>query len=150
MIRKKSPQQKAQTLEKKGDQQSQQNNHRKAMKHYREAVDLHPEHAPLYQKLIDTQKLLEHEWEEGDLADTISWTMKLQELENPALRLNHARLTPEWNDTIALIKTLMIIPEGEEEDRLISKILDLGDKALPAALDFLLTFKKARKAAEAP
>ncbi len=128
---------KSESLEKKGDQYLAKNNYKKAIEAYRNANELSPSNAALYQKLLDTQSKLDGEWNENDFVEAMDWTMKKQEIENPKIKNIHESLKPEYQRIKQLIgQMLTSLPELREP--LIEKIKSAGVAAVLPLLDTLL------------
>ena len=77
----------------------------KALKYYRESQALSPGNIPIYDKLIQAHEKTGRKWTKTDFALSLEWTMKKQELENPALKKIHERLDPD-KVKAALLETL--------------------------------------------
>src|SRR4029453_10075858 len=103
---------KARQLEEKGDRQVQKKDLKKALQTYRSAAQANPDDPRLYQKLIETKEKVQEEWSEEDFSETMAWTMKKQELENPDIKEVHEVLTPEYNEIRqAIVKMLTTRPD---------------------------------------
>lgn len=58
-----------------------------------EALDQHT--MPIYDALLTAHARVTTEWSDADLANSLRWEMRRQELADPTVALRHARLTPE-------------------------------------------------------
>ena len=83
---------KAETSEAKGDKAFSKKKFKNALSHYREAQKLEPNKTVLYDKLVEAHRKGTKEWTREDFSLSLEWTMKKQELENPALKNVHERL----------------------------------------------------------
>lgn len=128
-----------------GDQYFNREKFKKAMNCYRKAVGLDPEHLPLYEKLIQTQTKLGKELNDEEFAESLGWTMKKQELENPGMKRVHAQLEPEWNEIVELIKQMMNETDEMKETHWVEKIADYGTLSVYPLIEILLSFKKLGK-----
>lgn len=133
---------KAQATEQKGDRFFQKGKFKKALQSYRMVQKENPDYLPVYDKLIETHQKTKEEWTDGDFSESLFWTMKKQELENPGLKRLHARLEPEWIEISKLIQQMMQAGDENEETALVEKIVGHGTKALYPLIEFLLSFKK--------
>lgn len=131
-----------QKLVEKGDKYFTQKKYKKALEKYQRANELDPDNKSVYEKMIAAHLEVKDEWTDLDFANSVSWTMKKQELENPSLKRIHARMTPEWDEINSLIKTLLLAGNEEDESQTINHILSHGEKALYPLLEFVLGIKK--------
>lgn len=129
---------KAASLEAKGDQLAEKEKFQKAMKAYRGAQEANPENPAIYEKLVETQMHLKEDWDEKEFFESMTWTMKKQELENPGLSEVYETLGPEYREIQSII-TQMLVTEPEAREPLIQKIKGFGIKALRPLLDTLLS-----------
>lgn len=127
-----------------GDEYMAKKKYTKALKRYKKAKELAPERTDLYDKLIKAHDLAvkEEDWHEDDVADSVGWTMEKQELENPALKLLHERLTPEWNNISAKISALITSESEDDEIRIVEEIRAYGHDAIYPLIFTLLQIKK--------
>ncbi len=130
----------------KGDKHASKNKFDKALKEYKKAKDLDPENKEIYSKLVDTHKKATIEWNETDFTESLEWTMKLQELENPKMKRLHAQMTPEWKRINGLIRLLLETKEEAEETDFVEKISAYGKEAVYPLVEFILQFKRLNKA----
>lgn len=139
--KKKDPK-KALKHEAKGDKLAGKGKFREAMGEYQKSEALDPERVEIYDKLIDTQgQIGESEWREEDFANSMSWTMRRQELQNPHIRLVHETFSLEYREVHQLLQRLMTALGEEQENALVEKILEYGERASLPMLHFLLSIK---------
>src|SRR5262245_55362795 len=108
-----------------GDRHTKRKQLAKALKAYRDALKADPNNPLLYQKLIETKERMPEEWSEEDFSETMAWTMKKQELENPTLKDVHEVLTPEYHEIRQTIVKMITTPP-EMRDPLIAKVKGYG------------------------
>ncbi len=138
------------TLEKKGDDYARREKVGKALEAYRRASELDPENPVIYDKLSETLLKSKEEWTEKEFAESLSWTMKKQELENPLMEDLHDSLSPEYQEIRKLISQILTTPP-ELRDSLIVELKKFKEKAVRPLLDVLLTLDEiARKSGENP
>ena len=149
---KKTDPKKALKLEAKGDKLVGKGKYREAMGEYRKSETLNPERTEIYDKLIETQaQVPESEWVEEDFANSMSWAMRRQELQNPQLRLVHETFSLEYREVHQLLQRLMTALGEDQENAIIEKILQYGERAGLPMLHFLLSIKAfARQNPEGP
>ncbi|MCE9623876.1 MAG: hypothetical protein K8R69_00245 [Deltaproteobacteria bacterium] len=148
---KKTDPKKALKHESKGDKLVGKGKFRDAMSEYQKSEALNPDRVEIYDKLIETQGHLENEWEEEDFANSMTWTMRRQELQNPHIRLVHETFSVEYREVHQLLQRLMMAPNEEQENTVIEKILQYGERAGLPMLHFLLSIKAlARQNTEGP
>lgn len=133
---------KAQRCEEKGDQLAKKGLPKKALEHYLTALELNTASLSLYDKVIKAHDALKAEWTNEDFAKSLDWTMKKQELANPALKRLHAKLTPEWQEISQHIQRVMSAKTNEDETAGIEKIHAYGDRAIYPLIEILLAIKK--------
>ncbi len=138
MFFKKTPREKADKLEKKGDHFLDKHQYEKALKAYRDASELNPESPSLYEKLVNAQSRLEGDWNENDFIENISWVMKKQEIDTPEIKNLHETLNPEYAQIKKLIAHLLSAPP-EEKAADIERIKAYGEKAVLPLLHTLIT-----------
>src|SRR5262245_14677925 len=129
---------KAMELEAKGDRYAGRQDLQKALKAYRSACEADPDNPAIYGKLIEVKGQLQEEWSEEDFSETLSWTMRKQELENPGIKEVYEVLSPEYNEIKQTIFRMLTTPP-ELRDPLIAKIKNYGIKAVRPLLDTLLS-----------
>ena len=83
------------------------------------------------------------EWTENDFEDSMTWTMRQQELENPEILQVYEKFSKEYQEVQKLVQTLMLSAEPQEEGKIIHQILEYREKASLPILHFLLSVKKA-------
>ena len=138
---KKTDPKKALKHEAKGDKLAKKEKFREALKEYRLSEAMNPTRPEIYEKLIETHKSFEHEWVEQDFTDSLTWTMRKQELQNPRIRWVHETFSVDYQEVKTLIQGLMTAFDPETEVKLMEKILDRGDKAVLPLLHFVLSVK---------
>lgn len=144
-FRKKSPQEKARWLEKKGDLCFAKGKFHKAYHFYHEAVELDETLTPLYDKLIALLKEQQEDWQEEHFAHSLFWEMRKKEIQDPTFKRIHARSEPESQAITKLVKKMLEAPSQEEETKCIEEVAAYGPQALYPLLDFILAFKEAGK-----
>jgi hypothetical protein len=142
MFRSKKPNpSKARKLEQKGDRLFGKNKFAGALQQYRDSAKLDPDRPELYQKLATTLEKTEKEWTQEDFEESLGWTMRQQELENPELKWVHQKFTTEYQAVQKLLQQLMLLENSEAEQQVITQILLFEEKATLPILDFLLAMK---------
>jgi hypothetical protein len=141
MSEKKPDPKKALKHEAKGDKLFGKEKYREALKEYQKSETFDPSRPEIYEKLIETHGRYQHEWVEQDFSDSLSWTMRRQELQNPQIKWVHETFTPEYQEIQKLIQGLMAAMDPEREGALTTKILDFGPKAVLPLVHFLLSLK---------
>lgn len=127
--------------ESKGDDLVRQGKFREAVAEYKKSEALNPERPEIYEKLIETHAHHEAEWSEEDFSDSMTWTMRRQELQNPRLRLVHETFSVEYREIHRLLQSLMMAGGEEQENQCLEKILEYGETAVVPMLHFLLSIK---------
>ena len=152
MLRNKIPNpSKARKLEQKGDQLFKKEKFEKALEQYREAEKLDPDRPEIYQKLSLALEKSGREWTQEDFEESMSWTMRQQELEHPELKWVYQKFTTDYQAVQKLVQQLMLLQDQELEQQIISQILSFEDKATLPLLDFLISLKTmAHKPQEPP
>ena len=125
-------------LEAKADRLAEKNKPDQALNLYREASLANPENAALYDKMIEIKATLQGEWTEEDFAESLDWTLKQQEIENPELKKIYESLSPEYLEIRQLI-TQLLITEPELREPLVSRIKKFEAKAVQPLIDTLLS-----------
>lgn len=118
---------KAQKLEALGDKLVKKKNFKSALKKYRKALEHEPDDTSLMDKLITTRDKLPDEWELDDFVESLSWTMKKQEIERPGIRHVHAKLSPEWKGIMDEAVRLITAPDDQTLPVIIDKFLAHGE-----------------------
>lgn len=129
----------------KGDKYAQKGKFKAALKQYRRAQELDPDNLFLYDKLIETHKIIKTEWTDKDFAESLAWTMQKQELENPKFKRVHARMEPEWKEITQLIQRMMQVEDEKTEVDLVEQIVAYEDLALYPLIEVILSFKELQK-----
>ncbi len=132
---------KALKFEEKGDKLVKKGKFREALAEFRKSEGLNPNRIEIYRKLIETLNRFEHEWKEEDFSNSMIWTMRRQELENPQIKWVHETFTLEYKEVQQLVQRLMVALDQKVEDGLIEKILTYGERATLPMLHFLLSIK---------
>lgn len=140
--------QKAFVNENAGDAHFKKGRFDKALKRYRKAVELGANNPRIYEKLVLSHKNSTSVWTEAEFAESLGWTMQKQELENPHLKMVHAKMEPEWNEIAMLIKEMMLASDDSNETALAERIAVYKDKATYPLVEALLSFKKLGKKRE--
>lgn len=126
----------------KGDELLKKGKFKKALEKFKKALDLDPDRPELYDRLIDAHDKADIEWDEKDVADSVGWVMKRQELTNPSIKITHARLTPEWQEVTDKIKLLIAASSEGDEQKLIEAIRSHETDAIYPLIDTILQIKK--------
>ncbi|MFH0799688.1 MAG: hypothetical protein V2A66_05860, partial [Pseudomonadota bacterium] len=84
---------KAARHESKGDSHLADGKPKRAIEEYKKALAVDPERRYIYDKLVDAMDRLPGEWGLKEFAESVSLTMKKQELENPPIKQVHAKLS---------------------------------------------------------
>jgi tetratricopeptide (TPR) repeat protein len=129
----------------KADKYFSQNKFKKALSYYQQANELDPDNKEIYDKMIKSHLEIKDTWTDTDFSNSLTWTMKMQELNNPSLKIVHAKMSPEWIEDSRLIRHLLLTQDASEETRIIQDILALGEKAVYPLLDLILTLKNSQK-----
>lgn len=114
---------------------------KQALKEFEMAMELDPERADIYDKLISTHKNMDIEWDEYDIAKSLSWEMKKQEIDNPNLKYTHAQLQPQWKKITNKIQLLINECDDKKEAALIEEIHDYSTDAIYPLIHTLLQIK---------
>lgn len=112
-----------------------------ALVKYRAAQALSPDAPDLYRKLIAAHQAATPEWGPKDLAESLAWEMRCQELDHPPIRDLHERLSPEWQEVTDLLHRLVIVEDAAVVARLREEIIGYGAKAVRPLLDLFLLLK---------
>lgn len=73
----------------------------------------------------------------------MSWVMQKQELESPAIKQVHAKLTPEWEMATKLAMEILHAPDEAMAGMLIERLVAMGEVATRATIGILVDLKKA-------
>lgn len=128
--------------ESKGDELAASGRHEKALQEYRKALECDPGNSALYDKLISTRDALPGEWDDADFAESVSWAMKKQEQEHPAIRQVHARLSPEWEKATTLALTILNEPDDQRCAELTETLVGMGEIATRAIVGLLADLRR--------
>jgi tetratricopeptide (TPR) repeat protein len=132
---------KARRLEQKGDRFFEKDKFEKALQCYRDSAKFDPDRSEIYQKLSTTLEKTDKEWTQEDFEESMSWTMRQQELENPDIKWIHQKFSNEYQAVQKLLQQLMLLNNPEDEQGIIIQILNYQEKAALPILDFLLAMK---------
>ncbi len=137
---------KADKLVHEGDEHSVKGKFSKALKKYRKAHELDPEHDGLADKLLDMHEkaLGESEWELEDFAEHVGLAMEKQEQEHPPIKQTHAKLTPEFKDVSNLILKILQEDDDEKAGPMIEDLVSRGEIATRALIDLLRSMKNVK------
>lgn len=141
-MQKKTNKKKAEKLIARGDKLAKKGKFGRALKKYKKARKFDPERADLYDRLVNTHEKSTEEWKLQDVAESVGWVMEKQELENPAIKLLHRRLSPEWNQIIEKISTLIMCEAEDQECKIIEEIQSFGTEAVYPLIYIILQIKK--------
>jgi len=120
-------QEKADKLETAGDALASKGDYKKALKKYRQAVKEEPDKPGLYDKLVDAHEKAKEDWKKEDFVESLSWTMKKQELLEPAIRQVHAKLLPEWKKTVEVALKVINAPDDDKLPKLVEELVATGE-----------------------
>lgn len=127
--------------ESKGDKLAAKGKFRQAIEEYQKSESYDSERPEIYEKLVNTLNRFEHEWNEQDFSNSMTWTMRQQEILHPEMRWVHETFSVEYKEVQKLIQRLMIAMGTEVENKLVNEILNYGEKANLPMLHFLLSLK---------
>lgn len=128
-----------------GDTHRDQKKYKKALSSYETALKIDPKQASIYDRLIETHQMLDHQWTDEDFTKSLEWTMKKQELENPQIKRIHAKLAPEWKKIIELIERLLQSLDETADTVIIERIASYGERAVYPLIEALLSIKNKRQ-----
>jgi tetratricopeptide (TPR) repeat protein len=143
MSPKKRNPQKALKLEAKGEALMAKGSIKRALKKFRKAIEYDPERESIYDKLVKAKDMLPVNWDLEDFIESLDWTMKKQERENPCLRQVHARLSPEWEKARELVIMIVATADPQKRSKLIEDLVLTGEAGLRAAIDLLVEINEA-------
>jgi len=136
---------KADKLEKAGDSFVAKGEYKKALKKYRQAAKEDPERQSLYDKLVDVHEKANVDWKMDDFVESLSWTMKKQELETPAIKQVHAKLEPEWKKAMDLSLKIIVAPEDENLSKMIEELVKYGEIGTRVLIEIVRSFIKEKE-----
>ena len=148
MFCKKQNPKKAAKHEAKGDRLLAKGKLTKALKHYRRALEFDPERTAIYDKLIQTRDGIDGDWNVDDFAESMSWVMDKQEIDNPSIRQVHARLTPEWEKASGLAMAAIIEEDEVARGKKVEELVGMGNIATRVLIDILMEMNQAAKNAK--
>lgn len=99
----------------------------------------------MVKKKSPPKKKKQTQWTDVEFVETLVETMKKQEEEFPALKRVHARLEPQWQIVIDLIKKMMEAPTDTATEDVVADIARHGEHALYPLIDFILSIKGMKK-----
>jgi hypothetical protein len=132
---------KARVLEVKGDKFVQKNKDEKAFECYQQALELDENRLELYDKLQDLHSKYSDGWDEDDFAYSVYITMKKQEVVDPTFKRIHAQSSPEYHDTLKIIKKMIHAKTRATETKYVEEIFALGEDAIYPLIDHVLSIK---------
>jgi len=148
MFCKKPNPRKATRHEAKGDRLLAKGKLTKALKQYRKALEFDPERTTIYDKLIQTRDGVDGEWNVDDFAESMSWVMDKQEIDNPSIRQVHAKLSPEWEKAINLAMSTIIEEDETLRGEKIEELVGMGDIATRVLIDMMMEMKQGQEVDE--
>jgi len=113
-----------------------------ALKEYKKARKLDPKRQDIYDRLVEAHDKSTNEWKPEDVVESVGYIMEKQELTNPAIKLLHQRLTPEWRGVIDKISELLMCDDEKKECTLIEEIQSFGKEAVYPLIYVLLQIKR--------
>lgn len=123
----------------------------KALKSYRKALELDEGNGNIYDKLHAAQSASTDVWDVDDFAESVSWAMRKQELENPSIKQLHAKLTPEWERAMMIAMMIINSPDENETSKMTQELIAMGEVSTRVLLEMILEMKKkASTSGEAP
>ncbi|MBT3182789.1 MAG: hypothetical protein HN337_09840 [Deltaproteobacteria bacterium] len=137
---------KAAALEAKGDKLLAKGKPKRALKKFKKALQMDPGRTAIYDKLMKTRDILPDDWEMEDFVESVDWLMKKQEIEEPAIKQIHAKLSPEWEEAKKLVWSIMASNE-ERAKMLTEELVKMGEIGTRAAINTILEFKQATEQA---
>lgn len=127
-----------------GDELASKGRFDKAMKKFRKAHELDPDHEGLYDKLIEIhgKAVGEEKWDMKDFAEHIDLVMHKQEHDYPPIKQVHAKLSPEWKQVSDLVIRILDEDDDQKAGPLIEDLVSKGEIATRALIDLLRVMKK--------
>ena len=126
----------------KGDRLLTKGKSKRALKKFKKAHAFDPDNKEIYDRLVSSHDQATEDWEIEDVVESVSWVMEKQELENPALKMVHAQLSPEWNEITEKIVSLIQCEDESTEANIIEEIKAFGEEAIYPLIFTLLQIKK--------
>ena len=139
---KQSPEKQAVKLIKNGLTYLKKKKYRQAVKEFQQALKLLGPNREVYALMVEALNQYNQEWGQEEFALSLDCTMKLQELDNPAIQLLHQTLTPEYQEIYRLAERLFLAPEETREQNLLAEILVKKEQAVLPLANFILSLKK--------
>lgn len=125
-----------------GDKLLKKSRFKEALKKYKKARKYDPERPDIYDRLIRAHDKSTGKWSEKDVVESVGWLMEKQEIENPSLKLLHAKLSPEWKSVADKIETLITCDNEDDEYRIIEEIRAFNAAAIYPLIYTILQIKK--------
>ncbi|MBI2975079.1 MAG: hypothetical protein HYY43_05775 [Deltaproteobacteria bacterium] len=82
-------------------------------------------------------------WTMNDFVDSVWSVMEEQARENKALRALHAKLSPEWNNVIQKVTSLLEAKDDKEITERTEEICNYGKDAVRPLIETILRLKSA-------
>lgn len=139
---------KADKYETAGDALVAKGDYKKALKRYRQAAKEDPDRPCLYDKLVEAHEKSKGDWKKEDFAESLSWTMRKQELEEPAIRQVHAKLLPEWKKAVEMALKVVGAPDDEKLPKLIEELVAMGEIGTRVLIELLRLAKNSNERGE--
>jgi hypothetical protein len=136
---------KADKLEQAGDSFAAKGEYKKALKKDRQAAKEDPDRKDLYDKLVDVHEKAKANWKMDDFVESLSWTMKKQEIETPAIKQVHAKLEPEWKKAMDLSLKIIVAPEDENLSKMIEELVGYGEIGTRVLIEMLRSLRKGKE-----
>ena len=136
---------KASRLIAKGDKLIEKGKFKRALKKFKKALKFDPDRAELYDRLVNAHEQATEDWAEKDVAESVLWVMKKQEIENPAIKMTHAKLEPEWKEIAQKIKLLLVCDNKEDEGKIIEMIVSYGTDSIYPLIDTIIQIREGFK-----
>jgi tetratricopeptide (TPR) repeat protein len=125
-------------LETDGDRLAAKGKFKKALVKYRKALEYDPDRPALYDKLVAMLDKTTENWELRDFVDSVSWTMKKQELSEPAIRQIHAKLSPDWKKASDLAVKIILAPDDDKSlPNLIEELVECGETGTMVLIEIM-------------
>lgn len=134
---------KASKLEAKGDKLLAKGKVKRALKKFKRALELNPNRVEIYDKLMEVRDRIPGDWDMEDFVESVDWAMKKQEIEDPAIRHIHAKLSPEWEEARKLAIGIMAAEDEEHVEAMTERIVNMGEIGTRAVLSILVELRKA-------
>lgn len=136
---------KAAKLLAKGDKLLEKGKFKRALKKFKKARKYDPDNKEIYDRLVQSHNEATKDWQLEDVVESVGWVMEKQELENPAMKMVHAQLKPEFAQVTEKIAALIKASDENEEGRLIEEIKSFEGDAVYPLISILLQIKRGAK-----